>query len=212
MIDEKIVIGWQGGPVEFGRRLHWEALRHGLGRARERLVVADGAPWIWNVAQDRWSGSEELLDFYHASEHLWELGRALHRREEDVQPWVKLQRHRLRHGGEKHMLKEIAGLKTPRGPAGAVARREQNYFATHAARVNYRQVQKRGWPIGSGTVESACRQRQCRFKRSGQFWTPRGQRHLASPLPPPAGGGVPWPHRQSWGRCSLRPPTFFSTV
>jgi len=180
VIDEKIVIGWQGEPTEFGRRLHWEAQRHGLGRSRETLVVADGAPWIWNLAQNRWSEAKEVLDFYHASEHLWELGRALHRREEEVEPWVKRQRHRLRHGGEKQVLKEIAKLKVPRGQAGPIVRREQNYFATHADRMNYREIQKRGWPIGSGSVESACRQRQCRFKRPGQFWTARGMRHLSA--------------------------------
>lgn len=180
VIDEKIVIGWQGDPMEFGRRLHWEARHHGLGRAREQLVVADGAPWIWNVAQDRWSGATEVLDFYHASEHLWELGRALHREDTETEQWVKRQRHQLRHGREKQVLKEIAGLKVPRGLAGPIVRRERNYFATHADRMNYRQLQNRGWPIGSGSVESACRQRQCRFKRPGQFWTARGMRHLSA--------------------------------
>jgi hypothetical protein len=77
VIAGKLVIGWQGDPVEFGRRLHWAALRGGLGRARHKLVAGDGAPWIGNVAQDRWQGAAELLDFYHASEHLWSLGRAL---------------------------------------------------------------------------------------------------------------------------------------
>lgn len=56
VLSEKIVIGWQGEPAEFGRRLHWEALRGGLGRAYHRLVAGDGAPWIWNLAQDRWAG------------------------------------------------------------------------------------------------------------------------------------------------------------
>ena len=58
MIDDKVVIGWQGEPVEFARRLHWEGQRAGLGRAQAKLVVGDGAPWIWNVAQDRWAGAD----------------------------------------------------------------------------------------------------------------------------------------------------------
>ena len=177
----KIVIGWQGEPLEFGRRLHWAALRGGLGRAQARLVVADGAPWIWNVAQDRWAGATQMLDFYHASQHLWELGRALHGTDEAATAqWVEPRRHQLRHGREQQVLAEIAGLKARRGAAGAVVRREQNYFATHAGRMNYRAIHRRGWPIGSGPVESACRQRQCRFKRPGQFWTPQGMRHLSA--------------------------------
>lgn len=181
VLDEKIVIGWQGEPLEFGRRLHWEALRGGLGRAQAKLVVADGAPWIWNVAQDRWAGATEVLDFYHASQHLWELGRALHGDDEAATAkWVQPRRHQLRHGREQQVLAEMAALKGSRGAAGAVIKREQDYFATHARRVNYQSLQRRGWPIGSGPVESACRQRQCRFKRPGQFWTPKGMRHLSA--------------------------------
>jgi hypothetical protein len=181
LLDGKIIIGWQGEPVEFGRRLHWEAHRGGLGRAQAQLVVGDGAPWIWNLAQDRWRGATELLDFYHASQHLWDLGRALHRNDEAATArWVEPRRHQLRHGKEKQLLAEISGLKGPRGEAGKVVVREQNYLASHAGRMNYRALHRRGWPIGSGAVESACRPRQCRFKRPGQFWTPEGMRHLSS--------------------------------
>ena len=181
VLEEKTVIGWQGDPVEFGRRLHGAALREGLGRAQATLVVGDGAPWIWNLAQDRWAGATEVLDFYHASQHLWELGRALHGEQEAAtRGWVEARLHRLRHGGEELVLAQIAVLKVARGAAGEVAQREQNYFATHAARMDYQRIARRGWPIGSGPVESACRQKQCRFKRPGQFWTAPGMRHLGA--------------------------------
>jgi len=70
LLADKVVVSWQGQALELGRRLHWEALRGGLARARHPLVVADGAPWIWNVVADRWAGSTEASDFYHASQHL----------------------------------------------------------------------------------------------------------------------------------------------
>ncbi len=181
LLSEKVVISWQGEPLELGRRLHWEAMRHGLGRSRDVLVVADGAPWIWNVAADRWRGATELLDFYHASQHLWELGRALGGEDEArAAAWVEPRRHRLRHGQERAVLRELAALRPPRGAAGAMVRREQRYFAGHAARLNFQALARRGWPIGSGAVESACRQRQCRFKRPGQFWTVTGLRQLSA--------------------------------
>lgn len=72
------------------------------------------------------------------------------------------------------MRAQIAALKVPKGEAGKLVRREQNYFAFHAG------IHRRGWPIGSGAGESACRQRQCCFKRSGQFWTHKGMRHLSA--------------------------------
>jgi hypothetical protein len=181
VLAEKVVIGWQGDPVEFGRRLHWEALRGGLGRARHTLVAGDGAPWIWNVAQDRWAGATQVLDFYHASQHLWELGRALHGDDEAAAArWVEPRRHQLRHGNEQRVLRQIARLEVPAGEAGEIIRREQNYFASQSGRMNYQRLARRGWPIGSGPVESACRQKQCRFKRPGQFWTPTGMRNLGA--------------------------------
>ena len=181
LIEGKLIIGWQGEPVEFGRRLHWEAQREGLGRAQAKLILGDGAPWIWNLANDRWAGATQVLDFYHATEHLWELGRALHPQDEAaVAQWVEPRCHQLRHGRHQRVLREIAELKAPRGPAEPVVVREQKYFAGHAPRMNYAQIHWRGWPISSGAVESACRQRQCRYKRPGQFWTPTGMRNLGS--------------------------------
>jgi hypothetical protein len=178
-LAEKVVVSWQGEAMEMGRRLHWEALRGGLGRAREVLVVADGAPWIWNVVQNRWAGARQLLDFYHASQHLWVLGEALHGPDEAARKaWVEPRLHRLRHGKEKAVLREIAALPLCGGQGQAIVRREQNYFATQSVRMNYDTVAKKGWPIGSGAVESACRTRQCRRKRPGQFWTLSGLRHF----------------------------------
>jgi hypothetical protein len=179
LIEDKVVVSVVGEPLELGRRLHWEAGRGGLGRARQQLFLGDGAPWIWNLKQDRWGKAVGLLDFFHASQHLWELGRTVAGEEEGkLVPWVEARLHQLRHGQEKKVLSELAGLKKPRGAAGEVLAREQNYFAKHASRMNYQTVADRGWPIGSGAVESACRQKQGRFKRPGQFWTPKGLRNL----------------------------------
>lgn len=119
------------------------------------------------------------MDFYHASEHLWALGQALHPQDEAVRrAWVEALRHRLRHGPEAAGLAEIAALPRRRGTLGKSIRREQHYFASHAGRMNYQALARRGWPIGSGAVESGCRTRQCRRKRPGQFWTGPGLRHL----------------------------------
>jgi hypothetical protein len=177
VLSEKVVVCWQGEGMEVGRRLHWEAQRRGLGRAEAILVLGDGAAWIWNVAADRWADAEELLDFYHASEHLWELGRALYL-EERVQQWVESRLHELRHGEEEKFLATLQRIKPRRGKVGKTIREQKNYFANQAERMNYEEIAQRGWPIGSGAVESACSGRQGRFKRRGQFWTHTGVGHL----------------------------------
>lgn len=181
VLTEKVVVRWQGEPLELGRRLHAEAMSRGLARARQKLVVADGAAWIWNVAADRWRGATEVLDFYHMSQHLWEVGRANHPGDEAAAAaWVEPRLHQMRHGAARSVLAEIAEWPAPRGERGKTVKREQQYFATHAERMPYQAMSRRGWPIGSGTVESACRQQQGRCKRSGQFWTARGLRHLCA--------------------------------
>ena len=177
VLSEKVVICWQGEGIEVGRRLHWEAQRRGLGRAEWVLVLGDGAAWIWNVAADRWAGAQESLDFYHASEHLWALGRALYP-EAEVQEWVQGRLHELRHGEEEKFLAKLKRLKPRRGEVGKTIREQKNYFANQAQRMNYQEIAQRGWPIGSGAVESACGGKQGRFKRRGQFWTQAGVGHL----------------------------------
>jgi hypothetical protein len=180
LLSEKVVVSWaEEGGSELGRRLHWEAQRRGVGRAQESLVVGDGAPWIWNVARDRWKEATQLLDFYHASEHVWALGKAL-LGEEDARPWVEERLHELRHGQEPEFLQALGQVPMPRGKAGQAVKREQKYFTKQKKRMNYQELDQRGWPIGSGAVESACSGQQGRFKRRGQIWTKRGLKSLSA--------------------------------
>ena len=181
VIAEKKVVRWQGRPLEFGQRLDWEAQRSGLARAKDWLALGDGAAWIWNLVEDRWKGAHQGLDFWHGSQHLWELGRAYCGPAEiQHKPWVEERLHKIRHGKEKVVLEELARLTVPRGCRGKTVRKEQNYFAEQGGRMNYAELARRGWPIGSGAVESQCNRAQGRFKRSGQFWIQSGLRHLSA--------------------------------
>ena len=180
LLSGKRLVSWRGEADELGRRLHWEAQADGLARARRVRCVSDGAPWIWKLVADRWARAEQVLDFYHASQHLYALGEALHEGDPTAaKAWVVPRRKRLRRGNAARLLAEVAALVPPPGPAGDRVRREQGYFAEHAARMRYRELAT-GGPIGSGAVESACRGRQCRFKRPGQFWGDQGLRNLCA--------------------------------
>lgn len=175
VLTDKVVVRSQGDPTDLGQRLHWEALRGGLARAKETLVLGDGIAWIWNLKAQRWPQARGLLDFWHGGQHLWNLGRACHAmNEEKAKPWVEQRLHRLAQGQEPKVLKEIRSLQPSRGPAGEMVRKEKNYFAGQSQRMNYKEISDRGWPIGSGPVESSCRQDQRRFKGPGQSWTRQG--------------------------------------
>ena len=72
----------QGEPLEFGRRGQAEARRRGLGKVPRVYVVAGGGVWIWKIVEDRFAEAVSVLDFYHASQHLWAPAHALHPEDE----------------------------------------------------------------------------------------------------------------------------------
>ena len=181
VVSHKIVVRTQDDPADLGQRLHWEAVRGGLGRAQEKMVLGDGMPWIWKLKANRWSDARELLEFWHGGQHLWSLGRACNgMNEAKAKPWVEKRLHELRHGREQNVLNGIANLEVHRRRNSKTVRKEKKYFAGQARRMNYKEIADKGWPIGSGPVESSCRQDQCRFKRPGQSWTRQGFGNLSA--------------------------------
>ena len=185
MLIEKNVVACAPGtePLEFGAAVQQEALRCGLASAKEVLVVADGAAWIWGLIADRFSTATKTLDFYHASEHLWALARHLHPdQREGAAQWVQPLLHRLRHDVDHRLLETLEKLlppDTPQSPPpNPILQREVEYFRHHRDHLQYASLAARGAPIGSGAMESACSQFQNRFKRRGQFWSRQGLRDL----------------------------------
>lgn len=179
VIAQKHVVAWQGEPLEFGRRVHTEARRRGLAEAAEVFVVADGSVWIWNVQADRFGRAQGVLDFYHASQHLWVVAHALYPGDEvAARAWVEPLLSQLRHGQEAGVLQTLEDLpqwcaQQSRAVPPEVER-ERDYFAGHRDHVHYAAMAARGCPVGSGAMESFCAQLQGRFKRCGQFWSRRG--------------------------------------
>lgn len=164
-------------------KVYAEALRCGLEQAREVFVVADGGVWIWNLKAERFPHATGVLDFYHASQHLWACARALHGEEGDAaRRWVEPLLHQLRHGGEAGVLDELRGLQGLLASLDEDAReavqREAAYFEEHSGHLQYEAVKSRGCPVGSGQMESTCAQLQGRLKRTGQFWTAEGKDNL----------------------------------
>jgi hypothetical protein len=182
MIVEKYYVAHRGGPDEFGRRVYAEALRRGLNQAKRVYVVADGAAWIWNVVEDRFPGAAGVLDFYHASEHLWAVAHELFTDDDKACAFVEPLLHSLNHGREARVLKTLENLSGLCAGLSAESRRvvDQNvqYFDRRRGHIHYRRVEKQGCPKGSGAMESTCSQFQDRFKRTGQFWTIPGEKHL----------------------------------
>ncbi len=167
------------GMEEFSRQVYAEAVRQGLLLARDVLVVADGGVWIWKIAGDRFAQARGRLDFYHASEHLWAVAAELHgAATEAARKWVEPLLHQLRHGEETGVIETLEQLARTLGEQHPQLVTESNYFRSHAEHLSYAAGAEAGEPIGSGAIESTCRQYQCRFKRPGQFWSLEGDEAL----------------------------------
>lgn len=181
LISERGFVATREGIDALREQLYAEALRRGLGQAAGALVIADGAAWIWRLADDRFGQARQRLDFYHAVQHLAAVGRALFGEDPDqVKAWLKPLVAQLKNGSALkvvHRLEEILS-QLPRGRKAEGVRQEVLYFREHQGRMDYKTARRRGEPIGSGAVESTCRQGQCRFKRPGQYWTQEGDEAL----------------------------------
>ena len=183
LLVEKYVVAYQGDPLEFGRRVQAEARRRGLGQVPKVFVVAAGGVWIWNLVADRFATATGVLDFYHASQHLWAVAHTLQPTDEAAaRAWVEPLLHQLRHGGEAQVLQTLHDLPAwcaqraqPLPPTVAT---ETQYFENHREHIHYADRAAEGCPVGSGAMESFCAQLQGRFKRCGQFWTEPGRRRL----------------------------------
>lgn len=166
-------------PAAFGAAVQAEARRRGLGRASKVYVVIDGAVWLWNLVADRFAEATCLLDFHHASQHLWAIAHQLHGESTpEARAWVEPLLHQLRHGKEQKVIRKLEELLEPSSglsrKSRAKLRQPVAYFQNHREHLDYQGVEREDGPVGSGAVESYNSQLQNRFKRTGQFWTRTG--------------------------------------
>lgn len=180
VITERGFVATRAGIEALRQQLHAEAMRRGLGQAAGALVIADGAVWIWRLADDRFPQARQRLDIYHAIGHLAAVGRALFGEDKDkLRDWLKPLVKQLKNQSAIKVINQLEEIlkAIPSGAASAVTK-EINYLREHQERMDYRTGSRCGEPIGSGAIESACRQAQCRFKRPGQYWSQQGDEAL----------------------------------
>ena len=162
---------------EFGKRIYLEAWNRGWNWAEKRVVIGDGAEWIWNLAQLHFPGAIQIVDLYHARQHLWIVARLLHPHDTGQQKvWMRLHQKRLLDTGKIETL--VAALRSIHSTNLEVAdklRVEADYFQTNTERMRYPKFRKQHLFVGSGVIEAGCKTViGSRLKQSGMFWTVRG--------------------------------------
>ena len=161
-----------GSKADFTPALWALAVQHDLPTARQRSVVADGALWIWDVAEDVCPDGQQVVDWYHAVEHLYDAALALYPSEADLakrQRWFKTYKDHLYMG----RIENIISVLHKRGVAQLAT-----YFERHKRRMQYLKFREQGLPIGSGTVESGVKQYKQRLTGTGMRWHLRYANHM----------------------------------
>ena len=180
--DSTSFVGKIEPAEQFGLRLYGEAVRRGLGKAEQTVVLGDGAAWITGIVETHFPTATQIIDLYHAREHVSELCKMLFSSDE-----AKTQEYRTRwwtlldDGQVETILREVQRHLPRSGNRRKKATSEIAYLSRNKERMRYGQFRARGLFVGSGVVEAGCKTIiGQRLKQSGMEWSLRGANAIIS--------------------------------
>ncbi len=170
-------VGDVAEAADFGQLLWCEAARRGVLTAQEVVVLADGAHWIWNLADEHFPGATQIVDWYHATHYLWQAAHAIYGEGAPLaKRWAKRRLAELWAGQVPQVLRALGNA-----PQHAAVQEARTYYTYHQQRMCYADYRARGLQIGSGTMESGCKQIiTARLKQAGMIWSVAGARAVAA--------------------------------
>ena len=144
----------------------------------EVVVIGDGAAWIWNLSDEYFPGAVEIVDYMHAKSHLYEVAKQAfgEKADESIQSWVEATESFLYAGDTESVVLRIRALGVGNHPTlSEVLQREVGYFQKHSKRMQYQTFAEKGYHIGSGLIESACKHVVAqRCKQASMKWSQTG--------------------------------------
>lgn len=157
---------------DFARRTIREATRRRFFEAERQVAIADGAPWIWNLFHEHFPKAIQILDLFHAKEHLYDAAKAIWpNREENYHYWLERRETELDSGQINRLIRRLM----IHADHCEEARKCANYFLNNKHRMNYQKFRRAGLSVSSGVVEASCKRTiGLRLKRSGMRWTCSG--------------------------------------
>jgi len=157
---------------EFAQEQYAEATRRGAEQATRLTSVNDGAEWIWAIVLLCYPLALQVVDWWHAVDRLWKVANLTFGQGSGLSAaWVKARKDELWKGEVIKVVAALDGLKAGTGETSKEARLLREYVRTHAERMRYQEFRDAGEPVGSGTVESACKNVVgTRLKRGGMRW------------------------------------------
>jgi len=167
---------------EFGLLLYTEAWRRGWSRAQKKVVLGDGAVWIWNLADQHSPGALQIVDLFDARQHLWELAAKLFAQHEPTRKRrVARGLNLLDQGQIEGLVKILRDFHPLSAELTKTVRTEADYFERSAERMRYPAFRAQGLLVGSGVVEAGCKTViASRLKWCAMFWTVGGANAIIS--------------------------------
>jgi len=175
--DSTTYVGAIETAQEFGLRLYLEACKRGWNRAEKKVVIGDGAEWIWNIADQHFPGAIQIVDLYHARQHLWELARKLFPNQlAEQERWMVVHKDTLLDEGKiEDLVASLRSIVSSNPELSEKIRIEADYFEKNTTRMRYPEFRAQHLFVGSGVIEAGCKAIiGSRCKQSGMFWTVRG--------------------------------------
>lgn len=166
-----------------GHKKFFEKMEYFLTPLTQMIFVADGSKWIWNWIEETYSHAIQILDYYHAKEHLCAFALLYFQHRKKRKRWIKKQTDRLWNGKIFEIITLLKSLSIEEGQASLCQARDNliNYYMENAPRMRYNDYREKGLMIGSGPIESAHRTVfQQRMKLSGQRWTKKGLQQIVN--------------------------------
>lgn len=161
---------------QFGSRIYLEAWRRGWHHAAKKVVIGDGAEWIWNNADQHFPGAVQIVDLFHARQHLWDVARLLHPGDIPRQrQWMLRHQPKLDGGQIEKLVRFLRSIDAASPSLAEILRIEAAYFERNAGRMRYPEFRRQHLFVGSGVIEAGCKAViGSRLKQSGMFWTVNG--------------------------------------
>jgi len=175
-LTESIYVSHMGSVDEFFPKLE----RH-LIHYPQKIIIGDGAPWIWNWVESNYPGATEILDFYHAKEKLVIFANQQFKDDDTRKSWVKDKTEKLLQNSVEQVITELKSIRSKNELSKEAKLKTIKYFTDHSERMMYKTFMDKGLLIGSGPIEAAHRNvLQQRMKLSGQKWTIHGANAMAN--------------------------------
>jgi len=169
-------VGTFGNAEAVGDKLYALAFRRGVERCGDVVVLGDGGRWIWNQAKSNFPKATEILDFYHAAEHLSEVAKAWYGAQTPkAEKWLEARSLDFLEGRWEKVMRSIRAWKPLEAEDIKTKHDNLGYFKHNRERMRYHEYRAKGMHIGSGIAESSCKCLvQARLKQSGMRWTEAG--------------------------------------